>query len=57
MDQSKETLAEAIRVEYDAQTDEVCLVFLITNEKFKQKIKKDWMADQEVKIDGKYLIK
>ncbi len=50
------TVAKAIRMEHDPKTDELYLVFKIVDEKFKQRIKKDWNEDVELKIIGKNLI-
>lgn len=46
-------IAEACRMESDG--GELYLVFKIIDEKFKAKIKKDWMRDIDLKIDGKNL--
>lgn len=50
-------LGTAIRVEYDTEKDHLFLVFEITDEKFKQEVKRDWTQDIEVKIIGRKLIK
>lgn len=48
-------VATAVRVEYKEDSDTMYLVFEITDEKFKQKIKKDWTQDIDLKLDGKTL--
>lgn len=49
-------VATAVRVERDDKTDTMYLVFQVTDEKFKQKVKKDWNQDIDLKIQGKDLI-
>jgi len=49
-------VAEAVRVEYIKDTDEVYLVFEIVDEDFKKSIKKDWTKDIELKIIDRKLI-
>jgi len=50
-------VAEAVRVELEEQNDVLYLVFKITDEQFKQKIKKNWLEDIDLKIIGKKLHK
>ena len=50
------TVAKAVRVEHDMDTDTIYLVFEITDEKFKQSIKKDWLKDIELKVKGRNLV-
>lgn len=50
-----QTIAQAVRVEYNEHTDELFLVFQVIDEGFKLRIKKDWMEDVSVKIIGKRL--
>lgn len=50
------TIAKAIRVEIDESNDNTYIVFKITDEKFKQKVREHWLDDVEVKIIGKHLI-
>ncbi|HVI40240.1 MAG TPA: hypothetical protein VM577_06240 [Anaerovoracaceae bacterium] len=50
-----QTVAVAIRVEYQPETDKLFLVFEVVDEKFKQKIKADWSQDVELKLVGKTL--
>lgn len=52
----KEVVGEAIRVEYDEKSGKIYLVFEITNEKYKQNIKKDWTKDIEFKIIDRKLV-
>lgn len=59
MDQKalQRTIAKAVRVEHDIKTDTLYLVFEITDEQFREEIRRDWMKDVEVKIIGKTLVK
>lgn len=50
------TVAKAVRVEYNPDLDRLYLVFEITDEKFKQEIRKDWLADIELEVIGRDLI-
>ena len=50
------TVAEAVRIEYEEKSDTVYLVFEITDEDFKKRIKKDWNADIELELENKKLI-
>ena len=49
----EEIIGEAVRVEFSEKTGEIFLVFNITNEEFKNTIKKDWTQDIELKIIDK----
>lgn len=51
-----EVIGEAIRVEYEEKSGRLCLVFEITNEKYKQDIKKNWTQDIEYRIIDKNLV-
>ena len=46
-----------VRVEHNETTDELYVVFQITNEDLKKRIKKNWMEDVEFKLIGKKLVK
>lgn len=50
------TVAKAVRVEHDPNTDKIYLVFEIVDEGFKQRVKKDWMQDIDVKLVGRNLV-
>ncbi len=52
-----EAIATAVRIECDSDTDDVFITFKITDEKFKQEVKKDWSQDIEVKVRGRDLVK
>jgi hypothetical protein len=52
----EEVVAEAARIEYDEHTGDLFIVFKITNEKYKQKIKKTWTQDIEYRIIEKNLV-
>jgi len=49
-------VAEAIRVEHNPENDTMYLVFEIKDENFKNRIKKDWTEDIELKLLGKSLM-
>ena len=57
MKSDEEIVGEAIRIEVDEATGKLFLVFEITNEKYKQDIKKNWYKDTEYKLVDKLLIK
>ena len=51
-------VAEAVRIEYEERTGELYIVFKVTNEKYKQDIKKNWTSnDIEFKLIDKLLVK
>lgn len=50
-----QTVAVAVRIEHEAETDRVFLVFEVVDEKFKQRIKQDWTQDIDLKVVGKNL--
>lgn len=52
----KNTVATAVRVEYNSDSDEVYLVFLIVDENFKSCIKKDWTQDIDLELINKNLV-
>lgn len=52
----KETVGEAVRVEFEEKTGKLCVVFEITNEKYKQDIRKNWTKDIEFRIVDKTLV-
>lgn len=49
------TVATAVRVEYNPETDKLFLVFEVVDEQFKQRIKTDWSQDIDLKLVGKTL--
>lgn len=53
----KETVAEAVRIEYEESTGKLFIVFEVKNEKYKQDIKKNWTKDIEYKLIDKTLVK
>lgn len=57
MKNDEEIVGEAIRVEFEEKTGKLFLVFEITNEKYKQSIKKNWSQDIEFRLVDKLLIK
>lgn len=56
MSSLNEIIGEAIRIEYEEKSGKLCLVFEITNEKYKQDIKKNWTQDIEYRIIDKNLV-
>lgn len=52
----KETLAEAVRIEYEEKSGKLFIVFEVKNEKFKQDIKKNWTQDIEFRLIDKSLV-
>ena len=52
-----DTVAEAVRVEYDQYNDELYLVFIIVDEGFKKQIKNDWLQDIQLVLIDKKLVK
>jgi hypothetical protein len=49
------TVATVVRVEFDQQTGEMYLVFLVNNEGFKKSIEKNWSQDVDFIIKNKSL--
>lgn len=52
-----EIVGEAVRIEYTERDGKLFLVFEITNEKYKQDIKKNWTSDIEFRLVDKHLVK
>ena len=51
-------VAEAVRVEFDEKSGAVYLVFELTDEDFKKRIKENWTSDIEVEFkDNKLILK
>lgn len=50
------TVATVVRIEHDPKTDELYLVFQVTDEDFKRRVKKDWLQDIDLKVIGKNLV-
>lgn len=50
------TVAKAVRLERDSNTDEVFIVFQVIDEDFKQRIQKHWKDDIELEMKDKSLI-
>jgi hypothetical protein len=50
------TVAKAVRMEHNPETDTLYIVFEIVDEDFKKRIKDDWMQDVELKLLGKGLV-
>jgi len=43
-------VASAVRLEHEAKTDTIYLVFEITDEEFRNRIKKNWTEDIDLKV-------
>lgn len=52
-----QTVATAVRVEYEQESDTLFLVFKVVDERLKQEVKKDWMKDIDVQLIGKSLVR
>ena len=53
----EEVVGEAVRIEYQESDGKLFLVFEITNELYKQSVKKDWIKDIEFRLVEKSLAK
>lgn len=51
----EEVLGEAVRIDYIEGNGKLYLVFEITNERFKNKVKTSWVKDIEYRIVDKFL--
>lgn len=51
-----QVVAEAVRIEYEEKTGKLFIVFEVTNEKYKQDIKKNWTKDIEYKLVDRTLV-
>ncbi len=51
-----EVVAEACRIEYEEKTGRFYIVFEVTDEKYKQFLKKNWTKDIEFRLVDKTLI-
>ena len=50
-------VATAVRLETDSNTDELYIVFKVVDDDFKNKIKKEWYKDTNLKIVDKTLVR
>jgi hypothetical protein len=57
MKPNEQTVAEAIRVEFDKTTGKMYIVFEIKDEQYKNYIKKNWTHNIEFKMIDKFLVK
>lgn len=57
MDVTEKKVATAVRLEVDENKDDVYIVFLITDEQFKQKVRENWLQDLECKLINKSLVR
>lgn len=53
----EEVVGEAVRVEYTEKDGKLFLVFEITNEKYRQDIKKNWAKYIEFRLIDRFLVK
>lgn len=51
-----EVVAEACRIEYEEKTGRFYIVFEVTDEKYKQYLKKNWTKDIEFRLVDKSLV-
>lgn len=49
-------VAEAIRIEHDEKSDDLLIVFRVTNPKYKHLIKQNWTKDIEFRVVDKKLV-
>ena len=49
-------VAEAVRIEFEEKTGKLFIVFEVTDEKYKQDIKKNWTKDIEYKLIDRNLV-
>jgi hypothetical protein len=56
MIKQNQTVAKAVRIEHNPDSGAIYLVFEIVDEDFKNRIKKDWLEDIDLKLIGKDLI-
>lgn len=52
----KEVVGEACRIDFEESTGKLFLIFEITNEKYKNLIKTNWVEDIEYRVVNKKLI-
>jgi len=55
MKKQNQIVAKAVRIEHNPDSDAVYLVFEITDEDFKLRIKRNWTDDIDLKVIGKDL--
>ena len=51
-----EEVADAIRIEFDEETDDLLIVFRVTNPRYKHLVKQNWTKDIEFQIKNKKLV-
>ncbi len=49
-------VAEAVRIEYEDKSGKLYIVFEVTDEKYKQDLKKNWTKDIEFRLVDKMLV-
>ena len=54
--EEKAVIARVVRIEHDPTNDKIYLVFEIVDEGFRQRVKRDWMQDIDVKLVGRNLV-
>ena len=56
MKPNEKIVATASRIEWEEKTGKLFIVFEVTDEKYKQDIKKNWVNDIEYKLIDKSLV-
>lgn len=51
-----EEVASAVRIEFDETTDDLLIVFRVTNPRYKHLIKQNWAKDIEFRLVDKKLV-
>ena len=49
-------VAEAVRIEYEEKSGKMYIVFEVTDEKYKQDLKRNWTKDIEFRLIDKTLV-
>jgi len=49
-------VAQAVRIEYEERTGKFYIVFEVTDEKYKQDLKRNWTKDIEYRLIDKSLV-
>lgn len=52
-----QTVANAVRIEYDNDNDTLYIVFEVTDEELKHTIRNEWEKDMPLQLIGKKLIR
>lgn len=57
MKNSENVIASCVRIEQEAGTGNIFLVFQVTDSEFKKRVREEWSKDIELKLLGYNLIK